>query len=90
MRAVCHMHAFHAVEHAGTGRLDVQHPAGTPLEASKRKVMVPFLYLQVVNWVVQVGALGEAHVYVVEYATDSVRLYKSVFSWLLMFRFVRL
>ena len=33
--------------------------AGTPLEASKRKIMVPFLYLQVLNWVVQLGVLGE-------------------------------
>lgn len=33
--------------------------AGTPLEASKRKLMVPFLYLQVLNWVIQLGVLGE-------------------------------
>ncbi|DBA78708.1 TPA: hypothetical protein ACH3X1_008620 [Trebouxia sp. C0004] len=31
---------------------------GTPLEASKRKLMVPFLYLQVLNWVIQLGLLG--------------------------------
>ncbi|KAL0018987.1 hypothetical protein WJX79_010040 [Trebouxia sp. C0005] len=31
---------------------------GTPLEASKRKLMVPFLYLQVLNWVIQLGVLG--------------------------------
>ena len=35
------------------------HVAGTPLEASKRKIMVPFLYLQVLNWVIQLGVLGE-------------------------------
>lgn len=32
--------------------------AGTPLEASKREVMIPFLYLQVLNWVMQLGCLG--------------------------------
>lgn len=35
------------------------HIAGTPLEASKRKLMVPFLHLQVLNWVIQLGVLGE-------------------------------
>ena len=34
--------------------------AGTPLEASKRKMMIPFLYLQVVNWLMQLGCLGTA------------------------------
>ena len=33
--------------------------AGTPLEASKRAIMIPFLYLQVLNWVTQLGCLGE-------------------------------
>ena len=32
--------------------------AGTPLEASRRKIMIPFRYLQVFDWLVQLGCLG--------------------------------